>query len=406
MSKIDFSKVGFGTTMIHAGQEPDPLHGALATPIYQTSTFCFETVEEGSDKFSGKIPGFCYSRGGNPTTAALEKKIAALEGGEACIATASGMGAVGGVLLGLLETGDHVICGECVYGCTDLVLRKTLKKFGVELTYADTTDMEAVKAAIKDNTKLIYFESLTNPTMELTDIAAISELAHERGILVAVDNTFTPPPEVMPLKEGADIVLHSCTKYINGHGDVIAGAIVGSAELITPIRKGITSKVCGTTPSPFNSFLVLRGMQTMELRMERHCKNGLAVAKYLESVPYVKKVYYPGLESAKQHELAKTMMHENYGGIMSFELKDGINGMDSFTACKKVVNALKIAAIAVSLGDPGTLVQHPASMTHANMSPEDRAAAGIQEDLIRLSVGLENAEDIIADFEQAFATLQ
>jgi methionine-gamma-lyase len=405
MSKIDFSKVGFGTLAIHAGQEPDGLHGSLATPIYQTSTFCFDTVEEGSAKFSGEIPGYCYSRGGNPTTVALEQKIALLEGGEACIATAAGMGAVGGVLLGLLSSGDHVICGECVYGCTDMVLRQTLQRFGVELTYADTTNLDAVKAAVQENTKLIYFESLTNPTMELTDIAAISEFAHANGILVAVDNTFTPPPEIFPLKEGADIVLHSCTKYINGHGDVIAGAIVGPEKLITPIRTGITSKICGTTPSPFNSFLVLRGLQTMELRMARHCENGLKVAKYLESVPYVKKVYYPGLESHSQHDVAEKIMHGNYGGIMSFVLQEEINGMKGFDACKKVVNALKVATIAVSLGDPETLIQHPASMTHANMTPEARAEAGIQDDLIRLSVGLENAEDIIADFEQAFAVL-
>lgn len=333
MSEIDFENVGFGTLAIHAGQEPDKLYGALATPIYQTSTFCFDTVEEGTAKFAGEISGFCYSRGGNPTTVALEKKIAMLEGGEACISTASGMGAVGGVMLGLLKAGDHVICGECVYGCTDVVLRTTLQKFGVEVTYADTTDLESVKTAIKDNTKLIYFETLTNPTMELTDIAGISKLAHEKGVLVAVDNTFTPPPEVYPLKEGADIVLHSCTKYINGHGDVISGAIIGSSELITPIRKGVTSKICGTTPSPFNSFLLLRGLQTMELRMARHCENGMAVAKYLESVPYVKKVYYPGLESHPQHELAKKMMHENYGGIMSFELQKEINGTDGFEAC-------------------------------------------------------------------------
>jgi len=406
MGKIDYEKAGMGTLVIHAGQEHDGLYGALATPIYQTSTFCFNTVEEGASKFSGETPGFCYSRGGNPTTAALEKKIAALECGEACVATASGMGAVGGVLLSLLETGDHVICGECVYGCTDVVLRTTLKKFGVEVSYVDTTDLNSVKAAIRPNTKLIYFETLTNPTMKLTDIASISRLAHEKGIMTAVDNTFSPPPEIYPLKEGADIVLHSCTKYINGHGDVIAGAIIGSTDIITSIRKGVTSKICGTTPSPFNSFLVLRGMQTMELRMERHCSNGLAAARYLESVPYVKKVYYPGLESFEQHELAKTLMHGNYGGIMSFELKDEINGMDGFTACKKVVNALKLASIAVSLGDPATLIQHPASMTHANMSKEVQEEAGIKEGLIRLSAGLENEEDIIADFKQAFAVLE
>ena len=405
MSKFDLTNAGFGTRSIHAGQEPDKLHGALATPIYQTSTFCFETVEQGSAIFSGEIPGYAYSRGGNPTVNALEEKIAALECGEACIATSSGMGAVGGVVLGTLATGDHAICGKCVYGCTDVVFRQTLAKLVIEVTYVDTNDLKAVEAAIKENTKLIYFETLTNPNMELTDIAAISKIAHEHGAIVAVDNTFTPPPQVYPLKEGADLVLHSCTKYINGHGDVIAGAIVGRAELIGPIKKNVTSKICGTTPSPFNSYLILRGLQTMELRMARHCENGLAVAKYLESVPYVKKVYYPGLESHPQHEVAKRMMHGNYGGIMSFELKEEVNGMDGFTACKKVVNALKLASIAVSLGDPETLIQHPASMTHANMSPEARAEAGIKDDLIRLSVGLENVEDIIADFEQAFAVL-
>lgn len=405
MSKMNFEQMGFGTSVIHAGQEPDKVYGALATPIYQTSTFCFETVEQGSSIFSGETQGYAYSRGGNPTVTALETKIAALECGESCVATASGMGAVGGVVLGLLAAGDHAICGECVYGCTDVVFRQTLSKFGIEVTYVDTNDLDAVKAAIRKNTKLIYFETLTNPTMELTDIASIVEIAHEQDIIVAVDNTFTPPPEVYPLKEGADLVLHSCTKYINGHGDVIAGAIIGSEELVTPIRKNITSKICGTTLSPFDAYLVLRGMQTMELRMARHSENGMAVAKYLDSVPFVQKVYYPGLESHPQHELAGTIMHGNFGGLMSFELKDEVNGMNGFTACKKVVNALKIASIAVSLGDPETLIQHPASMTHANMSPEARAAAGIKDDLIRLSVGLENAEDIIADFQQAFAVL-
>lgn len=405
MSKIDFREVGFGTLAIHAGQEPDTLYGALATPIYQTSTFCFETVEEGSAKFSGEIPGYCYSRGGNPTVSALERKIAALEGGEACVATGSGMGAVGGVVVGLLSAGDHLISGSCVYGCTDVVFRQTLEKFGVEVDFINTADLDAVEAAIKENTKMIYFETLTNPTMQLTDIEAICRLAHSKGIKVVVDNTFTPPPQLFPLKLGVDIVLHSCTKYINGHGDVIAGAVIGNAEDIKVIRKSAVTKMCGATMAPFSAFLVMRGLQTMELRMERHCSNGLAVARYLESIPYVEKVYYPGLESNPQYVLAKNLMHGRFGGIMSFVLKEGIHGMDSFTACKKVVNQLKIASIAVSLGDPGTLVQHPASMTHANMTKEDREAAGIQDNLIRLSAGLENPEDIIADFEQAFAAL-
>lgn len=405
MGKIDFNAVDFGTLAIHAGQEPDPVYGSLATPIYQTSTFCFDTVEKGSQIFSGEIPGFAYSRGGNPTTAALEKKVAALEGGEACVATASGMGAVGAVLVGLLQAGDHVIAGECLYGCSALVLRETMTKFGVEVTFLNTKDLDAVDAAIKENTKLIYFETPTNPTMELTDVEAISKIAHAKGVKVVVDNTFSPPPVQYPLALGADISLHSGTKYINGHGDVICGFVIGNMQDITIIRKTAATKLCGSTPSPFNSFLVLRGLQTLELRMARHCENGIAVAEYLESNPYVEKVYYPGLANHPQHELAEKQMNGQYSGIMAFELKDDINGMDSFTACKKVVNQLKIASIAVSLGDPETLVQHPASMTHANMPKADREAAGIRDSLIRFSVGLENAKDIIADLEQAFQVL-
>ena len=404
--KMDFKKLGFGTKMIHAGQEKDPAYGALATPIYQTSTFCFDTVEEGSAIFSGEKAGFAYTRGGNPTISALEKKYAALEGGEMAIATASGMGAIGGVLLGLLSSGDHIIRGKCVYGCTDMVLRETLHKFGVEVSSVDTTDLSAVKKAIRSNTKVIYFESMTNPTMELTDIAEIAKIGHESGVKVVVDNTFTPPPEIKPLSLGADIVVHSATKYINGHGDVICGCIIGKEADLLPIKRGITSKVQGTTPSPFDSFLVLRGMQTMELRMARHCANGLAVAEFLESSPYVETVNYPGLKSSPQHALAEKLMHGNYGGILSFTLKDGIKGMDAFTACKKVVNAFHIASIAVSLGDPETLVEHAASMTHNNVPEEERKKAGISNELIRVSCGLENTEDLVEDFRQAFAILE
>lgn len=406
MSKIDLEQVGFGTLAIHAGQEPDPVYGSLATPIYQTSTFCFETVEKGTQIFDGEIPGYAYSRGGNPTNATLENKLAALEGGEACVATASGMGAIGSVFMGLLQAGDHVISRECIYGCSSLVLKNTLTKFGVTTTFLNTSDLAAVEAAIQENTKMIYFETPTNPTLELTDITAISTLAHKHGIKVVVDNTFAPPPIQYPLRLGADIVVHSGTKYINGHGDVISGFVIGNEADVTTIRKDAATKICGSTPSPFNSFLVIRGLQTLELRMARHCENGLAVAEYLENMPFVEKVYYPGLKSHPQYELAKAQMNNQFSGIMAFELKEGINGMDSFTACKKVVNQLKLASIAVSLGDPETLVQHPASMTHGNMPKEDREAAGIKDNLIRLSCGLENKEDILADFEQAFAVLQ
>ena len=260
MSKIDLGKVGFGTGAIHAGQEPDPLYGALATPIYQTSTFCFETVEKGTSVFKGETPGFAYSRSGNPTKAALESKLAWIEGGEACVATGSGMGAVGGVLVALLESGDHVISGDCLYGCSALVLRETLRKFGVGVSFVDTSDLQAVEKAVTDKTKIVFFETPTNPTMKITDIAAISELAHRHKIRVVVDNTFAPPPVQFPLKLGADIVLHSLTKYLNGHGDVIGGAIVGSADDMKLIQTTAVTKICGSAVSPFNAFLVLRGV--------------------------------------------------------------------------------------------------------------------------------------------------
>ncbi len=405
MHSIDLTKVGFGTAAIHAGQEPDPVYGALATPIFQTSTYCFETVEEGAAKFRKEIPGFVYSRSGNPTNAALEQKIASLEGGGACVVTSSGMGAIGSVLVAFLKAGDHIIAGNCVYGCTSFVMHDTLRKFGVDVTFADTSDLGAVEAAIRPETKMIYFETPTNPTMVITDIEAVSKLAHRHAVRVVVDNTFAPPPIQFPLKLGADIVLHSVTKYLNGHGDLLGGAVVGTAEDITLIRTSAATKLCGSTASPFNSFLVLRGMQTLELRMARHCENGMALAKWLEAHPYVESVRYPGLDSFPQRALAERQMNGLYGGIISLELKDGVKGLDSFTACTKMLNALKIVSIAVSLGDPETLIEHPASMTHGIMPKEDRVAAGISDGLIRLSAGLENAEDLIKDFEQAFGAI-
>ncbi|MDO4502051.1 MAG: aminotransferase class I/II-fold pyridoxal phosphate-dependent enzyme [Coriobacteriia bacterium] len=401
---IDLNNVGFGTLSIHSGST-DAAEGALSFPIYQTSTFCFDTVEQGTARFMGQEAGYCYTRGGNPTTNSLAQKIAALEKGESAVVTSSGMGAIGGVLVGLLKAGDHVVCGDCVYGCTDLVMHKTLAKFGVEVEYVDMTDPENVRRAMRPNTAMVYFESATNPMMTLTDTRAIAAIAREHGAKVVVDNTFCPPPIQYPLLDGADIVVHSTTKYINGHGDVIGGAIVGSADDIANIGTNATSKLCGTTPSPFDCFLVSRGLMTMELRMQRHCQNAQAVAEYLESNDCVDVVYYPGLPSHPQHELACQLEHEGFGGILSFELKDGIAGMSSYEAARKLVNALQIAKIAVSLGDPETLIQHPASMTHHNVDKEDRIAMGITDGTIRLSCGLENTQDLIADFQQAFAQL-
>lgn len=402
MSKINFDEVNFETLAIHAGQEPEKLTGALSTPIYQTSTFCFETVEEGAAKFSGEIPGYKYSRGGNPTNEALEKKCAALEGGEAAVVTASGMGAIGSTMVGLLKQGDHVVSGDVLYGGTSVVMRTNLPQFGIDVTFVDTSKPEEVEKAINERTKVIYFETPTNPTMGLTDIKAIAEIAKRHNVKVVVDNTFAPPPIQYPIKLGADIVVHSVTKYLNGHGDVIGGVVVGSKEDINLIRGNGVTKICGTPPSPFNSYLVLRGIKTLYLRVKQHCENALAMAEYLEKNEYVKAVYYPGLESHPQHNLAKEQMNGMYTGMIAFELNDDVNGLDAFEAGKKFVNGLKIAAIAVSLGDPDTLIQHPASMTHASVPKESREEVGITDGLIRLSVGIENVDDLIADFQQSF----
>ena len=405
MSKIDLKNVDFETLIIHAGQEPDKAYGSLATPIYQTSTFCFETVEEGAAKFANQIPGFVYSRGGNPTTRAFELKCAAMEGGEDAVAAASGMGAVGSVMTSFLKPGDHAIFDTAVYGGTNYVASTNLPDRGVEVSRVDTGDLEAVKAAIRPNTKMIYFESPNNPMMKVTDIRAIKDLAGDQ-IRVVVDGTFAPPPVQHVLQLGADIVLHSITKYINGHGDALGGVVIGKADDIKRIRSNSVTKINGCPPSPFNSYLVLRGMKTLALRMKQHCASAMEVARYLEANPYVKAVYYPGLESHPQHELASRQMENGmYGGMISFELRDDVKGMSSFEAGKKLLNNLKIPAIAVSLGDPDSLIEHPASMTHANVSPEDRLAAGITDGLIRLSVGLESPKDLIADFEQAFAAI-
>lgn len=405
MSKIDLKNVDFETLIIHAGQEPDKAYGSLATPIYQTSTFCFETVEEGAAKFANQIPGFVYSRGGNPTTRAFELKCAAMEGGEDAVAAASGMGAVGSVMTAFLHPGDHAIFDTAVYGGTNYVATTNLPGMGVEVSRVDTGDLEAVKAAIRPNTKMIYFETPNNPMMKVTDVRAIKDIVGA-DIRVVVDGTFAPPPVQHVLQLGADIVLHSITKYINGHGDALGGVVIGRADDIRLIRANSVTKINGCPPSPFNSYLVLRGMKTLALRMKQHCASAMEIARYLEANPYVKAVYYPGLESHPQHELASRQMENGmYGGMISFELKDDVKGLSSFAAGKKLLNSLKIPAIAVSLGDPDSLIEHPASMTHANVSPEDRLAAGITDGLIRLSVGLESAKDLIADFEQAFAAI-
>lgn len=406
MEKFDLSVAGFDTASIHAGQHRDKEWGALTTPIYQTSTFCYETVEEGQKKIMREIPGYYYSRSGNPTNSVLEEKIAAIEGAEAAVSTASGLGAIGCVMVAFLKAGDHVVCGQCIYGGTSHTMRTTLPQFGIDVTFVDTTKPEEVEAAVRPNTKMLYFETVANPLMTVTDVSAMAKIAKAHGLKLVVDSTFTPPPILFPMQMGADIVVHSLTKYYNGHGDVIGGVAIGSKEDMDKVRNSAMTRFCGTPLAPSNAYLVIRSMKTMGMRVRRHCANAMDMARYLEASPFVERVYYAGLESHPQHDVAASQMREGlFTGMIAFELKEGIHGLSAYDAGVKLLNNLGLAQIAVSLGDPDTLIEHPASMTHARVSKEDKEKAGISDGLIRLSVGLENAEDLIKDFEQAFAAL-
>ena len=392
-------KLGFATRQIHAGKVKNAA-GSLCDPIYQTSTFEFETVEQGGARFAGQENGYIYSRLGNPTVATLEAKVAELEGGEAALATASGMGAISTAIWSSVEGGDEIVASDTLYGCTFALLNHGISKFGVKAHLVDMTDMDALKAALNEKTKVVYLETPCNPTLKIVDIAAVAKVAHEYNadIKVVVDNTFCTPYLQRPLELGADVVVHSATKYLNGHGDVIAGVIVGKADFITQCRMFGLKDMTGAVMSPFNAFLMARGMKTLDIRMERHCANAQKVAEFLESHPAVAKVYYPGLESFEGHEIAKRQM-KLPGGMISIELKA------SREATAAALNKLELCTIAVSLGDAETLVEHPASMTHSTYTAEELEASGISEGLVRISIGLEDPEDIIADFKAAFDTL-
>ncbi|MGI6575185.1 MAG: methionine gamma-lyase [bacterium] len=392
------SNAGFSTKAVHAGQKPCPVTGALSTPIYQTSTFVFPNVDEGAARFAGEEKGYIYTRLGNPTQTALEEKIAALENGEAGLAFASGMAAITAAIFAIVSQGDHVVCCDTIYGCTHAFLSSVLNRYGVETTFVDLSDPEKGAKAIRPNTKLFYLESPANPTMKLVDIEKMVQLAAQVGAKVVIDNTFATPYLQRPLEMGVDIVVHSATKYIGGHGDVIAGVAVGNKEVMETIRV-TTLKDIGGVIGPFDAWLLLRGLKTLPLRMERHCANAMEVAAFLEQHPAVDQVYYPGLASHPQHQLAKKQMSGKFGGMMSFELKGGLE------AGKQLMNTLELCSLAVSLGDTETLIQHPASMTHSPYPKEDRLAAGITDGLVRLSVGLEDVADIIADLKQGLDRL-
>ena len=391
---------GFGTKAIHAGNVKDAQYGALTTPIFQTSTFVFDSCEQGGRRFAGEEAGYIYTRLGNPTTSVLEAKVAALEGGEACVATASGMGAISSCLWTIAAAGKHILADATLYGCTFALLNHGMTRYSVEVDFIDTSDLEAVRAHLKPNTCAVYLETPANPNLKITDIAAVAKVAHtyNKDIKVVCDNTFASPALQNPLRLGADVVVHSATKYLNGHGDVIAGFVVGSAEFCSEVRMFGLKDMTGAVMDPFCSFLILRGLKTLEIRMQKHCANAKAIAEFLDSHPMVEKVYYPGLKSHEGHDIAARQMAD-FGGMMSFEVKGGR------AAGAKLVNSLHLVTVAVSLGDAETLIEHPASMTHSTYTEEELAASGIAAGLIRLSAGLENAEDIIADLKQALDQL-
>ena len=390
---MKIKKCGLGTTAIHAGTLKN-LYGTLAMPIYQTSTFIFDSAEQGGRRFALEEAGYIYTRLGNPTTTVLENKIAVLEEGEAGVAMSSGMGAISSTLWTVLKAGDHIVTDKTLYGCTFALMNHGLTRFGVEVTFVDTSNLDEVKNAMKKNTRVVYLETPANPNLKIVDLEALSKIAHTNpNTLVIVDNTFATPYMQKPLKLGADIVLHSVTKYINGHGDVIAGLVVTNKELADQIRFVGLKDMTGAVLGPQDAYYIIRGMKTFEIRMERHCANAKKVVEFLNKHPKIEKVYYPGLETHPSYEIAKKQM-KDFGAMISFELKGG------FEAGKTLLNNLKLCSLAVSLGDTETLIQHPASMTHSPYTKEEREAAGITDGLVRLSVGLENVEDIIADLEQ------
>jgi methionine-gamma-lyase len=389
--------LGFNTKMVHAGHAHDE-HGSAVTPIYQTSTFAFDNAQMGADRFAGRADGFIYTRIGNPTIRALEKNVAELENGAEGIATASGMGAVSVIYMALLSQGAHLVSTGSVYGPSRGLIEKQFSRFGVESSYVDTSDIENVRRSIRPNTKMVYLESPSNPAMLVTDIRAASEVAHRHGALVVVDNTFASPYLQQPLDLGADVVFHSVTKFINGHADVVGGIIVAKDPAVgTRLRTMMVT--LGVNMDPHQAYLVNRGVKTLSLRVERAQQNAMTIARWLEAHPKVEWTRYVGLPSHPQHDLVKRQM-SGFGSMISFELKGG------YEAGRNLMDNVRLATLAVSLGGVETLIEHPASMTHAGMSQADRLEGGITDGLVRYSVGIEDVADLIADLEQAIERIE
>ncbi|WP_408635859.1 methionine gamma-lyase [Psychrosphaera ytuae] len=394
MKKINNKQPHQDTVCIHAGKQKDGHHGALTSPLYQTSTFVFDNAAQGAARFAGEEPGYIYTRLGNPTVRELELKMAALEKMEDAAATATGMAAVSGAVLSFLEAGDHIIACKAVYGCTYALLSHQLPKWGIEVTFVDMDNEEELEQALRSNTKMVFAETPINPNLKVLDLELIGDFCEKHDLISVVDNTFMSPMLQTPVDYGIDIVIHSATKYLNGHGDVVAGVIVSSKERIETIKLTILKDVGGTI-SPHDAWLILRGLKTLPIRVERHCKSALTIAEYLESHPMVAEVYYPGLKSHQGYKFIGSQM-KAAGGVIGFELMATLEEGQAF------IDAMQLFSIAVSLGDAESLIQHPASMTHSPYTQEERLAAGISDGLIRISIGLESTDDLIADLQQAF----
>lgn len=388
----------FQTRAIHHGYDAKQFHGSLNPPIYMTSTFAFDNVQQGADAFEGENNHYIYSRLGTPSQSLLEERMANLEGGEAALATASGMGAITSAFWSIVAPGDEIIADTTLYGCTFSFLEHGLKKFGITITYCDLTDVENLKNIISDKTKIVYAESPANPNMRLIDIQALADITQDTDAKLIIDNTYCSPYLQRPIEMGANLVVHSATKYLGGHGDLIAGFVIGDAETLETIRYYGLKDMTGSVISAMDITLILRGLKTLHVRMDRHCENAMKVAKYLDAHDLVSKVYYPGLSSFEQYGLAQKQMDQP-GGMIAFEVVG-----DRETGAE-FINQLQMILCAVSLGDTETLIQHPASMTHSTYTEEELAEHLISPTLLRLSVGLEDVDDIIADLDQALNNL-
>jgi len=396
MNDMDWNDYSIETQGVRAGQHRTP-EGEHSDAIFPTSSYVFASAEEAQQRFSGKVAGNIYSRFTNPTVRAFEERLAVMEGAESALATSSGMAAINTVCLGLLSAGDHVVCSRNVFGNTTLIFKNIMQRFAIETTFVDLDDMSAWQAAIKSNTKFLFIETPSNPLGTLVDIRQLADLAHQHDALLIVDNVYCTPALQKPLALGADLVVHSATKYLDGQGRCIGGAVVGDKALIDEKLLPIL-KTTGPTMSPFNAWVFHKGLETLSLRMEKHCSNALQVAQWLEQQPQIENVYYTGLTSHPQHELAKKQQ-TGFGGIVSFSVKGGRDN------AWKVIDSTKLISITANLGDVKSMITHPATTTHGRLTDDDRKAAGISDSLVRLAVGLESANDIINDLKHGLALI-